>query len=82
VNPPVPAQLAAPLPTLSRTTNPVTVTVGGVSAAVPFAGLAPGFVGLYQVNATVPTGVAPGASVPVVLSVAGAASVPVTVAIQ
>jgi uncharacterized protein (TIGR03437 family) len=30
-----------------------TVTIGGVKAAVSFSGLAPGFLGLYQVNATV-----------------------------
>src|SRR5947208_3640237 len=35
---------------LSATLNPVTVSVGGVAAEVYFAGLAPGFVGLYQIN--------------------------------
>ena len=35
-------------------TTPVTATIGGVNASVSFAGLAPGFVGLYQVNAVVP----------------------------
>jgi uncharacterized protein (TIGR03437 family) len=39
--------------------DPVTVTIGGVNAPVFFAGLIPGFTGLYQVNATVPTGIAP-----------------------
>ena len=37
-----------------------TVTISGVSAAVSFSGLAPGFVGLYQVNARVPSGLASG----------------------
>jgi uncharacterized protein (TIGR03437 family) len=37
---------------------------------------------LYQVNVYVPSGVAAGTDVPVVVSVAGAASAPVTVAIQ
>ena len=36
------------------------VTIGGVNAMVSFSGLAPGFVGLYQVNAVVPTGLASG----------------------
>jgi len=34
---------------------------------VDYQGLAPGFVGLYQVNAVVPSGVAEGDAVPVVL---------------
>ena len=38
----------------------VAVTIGGQNAPVSFAGLAPGFVGLYQINAVVPSGVSPG----------------------
>jgi uncharacterized protein (TIGR03437 family) len=49
------------------------VTIGGVIAPVSFSGLAPGFVGLYQVNAEIPTGLAPG-SQPVVLSIGGGSS--------
>jgi trimeric autotransporter adhesin len=48
---------------------PVTVTIGGVSAPVMFAGAAPDAVsGLLQVNAVVPTGAAPG-SVPIAINV-------------
>ena len=32
------------------------VTIGGADAAVSFSGLAPGFVGLYQINAQIPAG--------------------------
>jgi minor extracellular serine protease Vpr len=39
------------------TTITPTVTIGGLNAAVNFSGLAPGFVGLYQINAFVPKGV-------------------------
>jgi uncharacterized protein (TIGR03437 family) len=42
------------------TQNTPTVTIGGGSAKVDFSGLAPGFVGLYQINAEVPAGLAPG----------------------
>jgi uncharacterized protein (TIGR03437 family) len=45
---------AAPLSPLARVKNAPTVTIGGVSAPVYFAGLAPGWVGLYQVNIQVP----------------------------
>ena len=40
----------------------VTVSIGGKTAAIQFAGLAPGFVGLYQINAVMPQGVAAGAA--------------------
>ena len=48
----------------------VTVTIGGVNAAVDYAGIAPGYAGLYQINAKVPFGLAPGDAV-VVVSVSG-----------
>jgi uncharacterized protein (TIGR03437 family) len=50
---------------------PVTVTIGGVPATVLFAGLTPGYVGLYQVNVMMPAGVTPGSQVSVTASVAG-----------
>jgi uncharacterized protein (TIGR03437 family) len=63
---------AAPASPLSRTTASVTVTIGGQVAATPsFAGVTPGFAGLYQVNVVVPAGAQPGNQVPVTISVAG-----------
>jgi len=82
VNPAIGDGTAAPSSTLSRTVNPVTATIGGQPAQVLFAGLAPGFAGLYQVNVVVPTGVTTGADIPVILTTAGFSSTPVTVAIK
>jgi uncharacterized protein (TIGR03437 family) len=81
VTPPVPAGVPAPASPLSEATG-VSVTIGGVAANASFAGLSPGFAGLYQINAVVPSGVTPGSQVPVVLSVAGQTSPPVTMAIR
>jgi uncharacterized protein (TIGR03437 family) len=82
VSPEVPEGVAASTTVLSRTANPVTVTIGGKTASVAFAGLAPGFVGLYQVNAVVPAGLTAGDSVPVVLSTSGQTSPAVTISVR
>jgi uncharacterized protein (TIGR03437 family) len=70
------------LTNLARTSSPVTATIGGVSANVTFSGLAPGYVGLYQVNAQVPAGLAANGSAPVMISIEGANSNTVTIAVQ
>jgi uncharacterized protein (TIGR03437 family) len=82
VDPPATAGSAASTTTLSMTVNPATVTIGGKDAPVVFAGLAPGFTGLYQINAVVPGGIPPAPDVPLVVTVAGQQSVPVTVALK
>ena len=79
VLPGFPAPGAEPL---ARTIAPVAVSVGGLPAQVLYAGLAPGFVGLYQINFLIPSGVAPGDAVPLVISTAGATSTPGTLAIK
>ncbi len=81
VAPAVEAGTAASLTTLSFTANPVSVKIGGKPAAVSFAGLAPGFVGGYQVNVVVPAGVA-GDDVPVVLEVAAQTSPAVVISVR
>src|ERR1700691_1814011 len=73
---------AAGSSSLSYVQSPVSVTVGGQSAAPLFAGLAPGFVGLYQVNVQLPAGVAAGNAVPVVVSTANLNSNTATIAVQ
>ncbi|MGH9783013.1 MAG: hypothetical protein ACRD88_02410, partial [Terriglobia bacterium] len=57
VSPAVASGRAGSAQALSRTLAQVSVTMNGVSAPVNFSGLAPGFVGVYQVNAQVPPGV-------------------------
>ena len=43
------------------TTNyTINVSIGGINATVLYSGTAPGFEGLYQLNVTIPTGVAAG----------------------
>jgi uncharacterized protein (TIGR03437 family) len=56
-----------------ETTTTPTVTIGGTKALVSFSGLAPGFVGLYQINAEVPAGLKSGNQA-VVITLAGASS--------
>ncbi len=71
---------ASPSNPPATVTSAVTCTIGGVSATVQFAGLAPGFVGLYQVNVTVPAGVTGTPSV--VLTQGGVASNSVTIVVR
>lgn len=54
VDPPVGSGAAAGSTALSTVITPVTATVGITPATVQFAGLAPGFAGLYQVNILIP----------------------------
>jgi uncharacterized protein (TIGR03437 family) len=82
VDPPVAAGTAAPASPLSSTRHEVTLAIGGARAQVFFAGLAPGFAGLYQINAFVPEAAPAGEAVPVVVTVAGQSSAPVTMAIR
>jgi uncharacterized protein (TIGR03437 family) len=53
-----------PLPLL-----PVSLTIGDIPANILFAGQAPGFVGVMQINAQVPSGFVPTGDLPVVLTV-------------
>ena len=71
-----------PLSPLAQTTDPVTATIGGAQAQVLFAGLVPGFSGLYQVNAIVPSNVPVGDSVPLVLTAGGEPGPSVSIAIR
>jgi endo-1,4-beta-xylanase len=63
----------APLTPLSREKLPTTVTVGGQTAEVLFAGLVPTTAGLLQINFRLPAGL-PAGDAPVQLSIGTAAS--------
>ncbi|OFV99153.1 MAG: hypothetical protein A3H28_01485 [Acidobacteria bacterium RIFCSPLOWO2_02_FULL_61_28] len=71
-----PAKTGEAAPAFSRVLLPVTVTVGGIESPVVYQGLAPGFVGLYQVNVVLPSTVTPGDAVPVVVQQNGIVSNP------
>jgi uncharacterized protein (TIGR03437 family) len=72
-----PTSLArAPKPRL-----PLTVTVGGVTATTTFFGIPPGYVGVTQVNFTIPAG-APSGVQPVVVTVGTQASAPANLRVQ
>jgi minor extracellular serine protease Vpr len=72
----------------SRGTLPLAITlatpsvaIDGQPASVQFSGLAPGIVGLYQVNVVVPQTIKAG-SLPLTLSIGGVASKPTLVEVQ
>jgi uncharacterized protein (TIGR03437 family) len=67
---------------ISHTATEATATIGGEAARVSFAGLAPGFVGLYQVNMEVPQSAPRGGSVAVAVRIGGADSNAVTIAVE
>ena len=77
-----PGAAAASASVLSETTTPPTVMIGEVRASILFSGLAPTFVGLYQINVQVPAAAPFGNAVPLVVSIGGAIAQTVTIAVQ
>lgn len=76
-----PTGFAAPSAPLSRTLSTPMVRIGNVDCTPQFSGLAPGFLGLYQVDAQVPADVPPGDRVPLSMTIGGTQSNVVTVAV-
>jgi uncharacterized protein (TIGR03437 family) len=85
VSPPI-ADGRNSLDALRQTTASPAVIVGGISVSggdILFSGLAPQFVGLYQINFRMPSGVPPGDAVPIQISIGGVTSSNrVTIAVQ
>jgi len=79
----IPVVDGAPAPSgpFARPKNPIAVTVQGKDAPVVFAGLAPGFAGVYQVNLQIPADVTPDASAQLVVKAGEQSSPPVTLAV-
>jgi uncharacterized protein (TIGR03437 family) len=71
-NPPLAAgQAPNSGPPFNVTVSPVTVLINGKTAAVQFSGAAPGFAGLFHVNAMVPFSTGAGNSVPLQIQIDG-----------
>jgi uncharacterized protein (TIGR03437 family) len=71
----------SPASPLAKAQQTPTVTIGDLPASVQFAGLAPGFVGAYQVNIVVPAGLRSGTA-PLVITAGGISSPAFSLAIQ
>ncbi len=68
VNPPFPDGAAAPVNPLSRTLDPSTLVLfANNPGTILFSGAAPNFVGLYQINVTLPVDLQPGPAVPIAI---------------
>jgi len=65
-----------PIPLLPQPILPVSLTVGGLPAALTFVGTPVGVAGITQINFTIPAAV-PAGSQPVIVKVGGVASAPV-----
>jgi len=70
VTPTVASGVAAPSSPAATTQTQATATIGSSAARVVFSGLAPGFVGLYQINIEIPAAT-PAADVPLAVTIGG-----------
>jgi uncharacterized protein (TIGR03437 family) len=69
--PPVPTGQPAPSGTLASAIAAPTVTLGGAAMNVSYAGLVPGEVGVYQINAVAPLSTPQGLSIPLTINQGG-----------
>jgi uncharacterized protein (TIGR03437 family) len=68
-------------PLMTALESPI-VLIGGLPAEVLFAGIAPQYVGVYQVSVLLPAGVSAGAAVPIQILSGGAASNVATIVVR
>jgi uncharacterized protein (TIGR03437 family) len=80
-NPLVADGQAAPSNPLANATGATTVTIGGIAAQVQFSGLAPGFVGLWQINAVIPASLPTNANTTLTVELKGRQNSSTTLAI-
>jgi uncharacterized protein (TIGR03437 family) len=73
-SPAVETGVPAPADPLASAIIPPVVTIGGVPVEVTYAGLAPGEVGIYQINVRVGGAVPPGMNIPLAISQGGVAT--------
>ena len=69
--PVIPAGTAAPSGALASAVVTPTVTLGGAGMSITYAGLVPGEVGVYQINAVAPSNPPQGLSIPLAISQGG-----------
>ena len=78
----LPSGFPAPDAPLYHTAGNPTVTIGGINTEVGFSGLAPGFVGLWQLNVKIPDNAPTGSAVPLVVSFGDKTSRTTTIAVN
>ena len=81
VSPAVSNGVAAPISPPATVTSDKSATIGSTTATVSFAGLAPGFVGLLQMNIVVPSTLAAG-DYPLTITIHGETSNPGTISVS
>jgi|GEM_PF-553847 len=82
VIPRTPVEEPAPGGVVAEVREVPVVFLGGVQAPVLFAGRAPGFVGVYQINIQVPEGTQTGDATPLALAVKGVTAPELTIAVE
>jgi len=81
VNPAIKTGELTPRGTLFKTVAAPAVSVGGIEANITFAGLVPGAPGVYQVNFTLPHGLAAGDQ-PLVLTIGSSSTPPLPLSVR